>query len=93
MKSQPDPANAVNRPFQWDGNLESLPGMLLDSAPFMIWVKDIAGRYVFINEAYRQFFRFPARCGLDSPICRFIRPTSRYVTAAKTNKPARKTNR
>ncbi len=56
MKSQPDPANAVNRPFQWDGNLESLPGMLLDSAPFMIWVKDIAGRYVFINEAYRQFF-------------------------------------
>ena len=56
MNNQPDPALSANRPFQWDGNPASLPGILLDAAPFKIWVKDVDGRYVFINEAYRQFF-------------------------------------
>ena len=56
MKLQPDSALSANRPVQWDGRPASLPGILLDAAPFMIWVKDVDGRYVFINEAYRQFF-------------------------------------
>jgi PAS domain S-box-containing protein len=56
MKIQPDPAHAENLPFHWDGKRTSLPNILLDAAPFMIWVKDVDGHYVFINEAYRQFF-------------------------------------
>ena len=56
MKLQPDSALSANRPVQWDGKPASLPGILLDATPFMIWVKDVDGRYVFINEAYRQFF-------------------------------------
>jgi PAS domain S-box-containing protein len=29
---------------------------LADGVPYLVWVKDTEGRYLFINEAYRQFF-------------------------------------
>lgn len=41
----------------WDGTAESLPRVILDNLPELVWVKDIEGRYCFINQAYKSFFR------------------------------------
>lgn len=40
----------------WNGSVDSLPQLLADEVPYLVWVKDTEGRYLFINEAYRQFF-------------------------------------
>ncbi len=38
----------------WDGSIASLPRVLLDDVPYLVWVKDTDGRYLFINETYRR---------------------------------------
>lgn len=39
----------------WDGQAASLPFVLLDDLPHLVWVKDAQGCYVYINGAYRRF--------------------------------------
>lgn len=38
----------------WNGSIDSLPQALADGVPYLVWVKDAAGRYIFINETYRR---------------------------------------
>ena len=38
----------------WNGSVDSLPQVLADGVPYLVWVKDVAGRYIFINETYRR---------------------------------------
>ena len=65
----------------WNGLSESLPYVLLDDLPHLVWVKDPQRRYVYINAAYRRFHGlcdFSERIGLtDADI--YPEPTaSRY---------------
>lgn len=45
----------LQRDILWNGQLDSLPYVLLDDLPHLVWVKDLQGRYLYINEAYRRF--------------------------------------
>lgn len=38
----------------WDGSLAALPQALIDDVPYLVWVKDVAGHYLFINDTYRR---------------------------------------
>lgn len=46
----------MSRRLFWDGTAESLPQIILDNLPELVWVKDTEGRYCFINQAYKHFF-------------------------------------
>ena len=58
---------ALQTQILWNGLSESLPYVLLDDLPHLVWVKDPQGRYVYINAAYRRFHGlcdFSERIGL-----------------------------
>ncbi len=64
----------------WDGSILKLPQLLLDELSEQIWVKDVEGRYQYINEAYRHFFgvKNEDRLGLTDAEAYPPDPATRY---------------